>query len=505
MPSNHAAAAFPRASGILLPVSSLPSPYGIGTLGAEAYRWVDFLHTAKQTYWQVLPLNPLGFGFSPYQSPSAFAGEPYFIDLDVLIAEGLLQKDEVCSIDWGADTDYVDYARLQTEREPVLRRACARFVPGEDYDAFLKQHAHWIMDYALYMAIGKVYAPLSWAEWPAPLRLYEYGALNEFYAAHTQEVDYYLFLQYQFFKQWAALKAYANQKRIQIIGDIPIYVAMESADVWAHRELFLLNEHGVPTALAGVPPDYFSADGQLWNNPLYRWDVLKQTGYRWWVNRLHMSFLLYDVVRIDHFRGLESYYCVPAGSQNAREGVWRPGPGMELIAAIRHALPNCVMIAEDLGVSTPALKALLQESGLPGMRVLAFAFDSDEKNEHLPHHHPHNAVVYTGTHDNDTLRGFLESAPLSTLRFAQRYCHAKSLPRLHQRIISLALRSAAHTAIVPLQDYLFLGSEARMNTPATVFENNWRWRARRSNFSSRLAKKIAKATEAAGRVPPADC
>ena len=492
---------FPRAAGILLPLSSLPSPYGIGTMGEESYRWVDFLCAAGQTYWQVLPLTPVGPGNSPYQSVSAFAGNPYFIDLDILITQGLLQKSEVTGIRWSKHKARVEYATLHTHRVPLLRLAYARFLPDSGYYAFLQQQAHWVFDYALYRSIAHEFAPLSWTQWPEPLRLHNTAALQTFQASHMQEVGYYLFEQYQFFSQWMALKSYANAHGVRIIGDIPIYIAMESVDSWAHRTLFLLDELHRPTDVAGVPPDYFSADGQLWGNPLYRWEVLRETGYRWWLNRLQQGFLLHDVLRIDHFRGLESYYCVPFGQESAREGVWRKGPGMDFLNAVRHELPASALIAEDLGIITLAVRDLQEQSGCPGMKVLCFAFDGDRANEHLPHHYTENSIVYTGTHDNNTLRGFLHTASDHALHFAEDYCGETQTRRLHKAIVRLALHSVAHTAILPLQDYIGLGEEARINTPATVGGSNWCWRIKPHTCTPLLARKIIKLCRQSDRVP----
>ncbi len=494
-----------RAAGILLPVFSLPSAGGIGALGPAAYRWVDFLAAAGQSWWQVLPLGPTGYGDSPYQSFSAFAGNPYFIDPALLAREGLLTAEECAAAHCGSE-DAVDYGALYQKRFVLLRTAFSRFTDTAALAAFRAQNAHWLEDYALYTALKTENSQKSWLEWPAEYRLRRPGALAEARRRLAREMEFCIFQQYEFARQWAALRAYAQQKSVGIIGDMPIYVALDSADVWAHRELFDLDENGLPNEVAGCPPDAFSADGQLWGNPLYRWDILQADGFAWWMERLAAGFALFDRIRIDHFRGLESYYAIPYGAPNAKNGRWRPGPGLDFIRAIRSRFgPSGKegIIAEDLGFLTPAVHTLLRRSGYPGMKVLQFAFDSREESDYLPHNYTRNCVVYTGTHDNDTLCGWLqESAPRADVRFARRYLDIHTRRDAHWHFIRAALASVADLAVIPMQDYLGLGSSARINTPATL-GGNWAWRMRRGSDSAALAGRIAQLTALYGRAPKA--
>lgn len=488
-----------RAAGVLLPVSSLPSKYGIGNFGQAAREWVDFLVQAEQRYWQVLPLGPTSFGDSPYQSYSAFAGEPLYIDLDQLAEAGLLKKGACKRVEWGEDPSHVDYDVVRTGRKKLLRKAFKNFEDKKALEAFRQENAEWVEDYALYMALKDKNKGRPWTEWKKGLRLRDPAALEECREKYKEDVDYYVFTQYLFFQQWGALKEYANQRGVKIIGDAPIYVAMDSADVWAQPGLFQLDEKNVPTEVSGCPPDAFSADGQLWGNPLYRWDVMREDGYAWWMERVKANLSMYDVLRIDHFRGLESYYAIPYGEETAKNGRWRKGPGMDFVKAIAKAVEEPAIIAEDLGLLTPAVHRLLKSSGYPGMKVLQFAFSAGEESTYLPHNLPTHCVVYTGTHDNDTTRGWLSSAGEEDLRLALDYLGLEDAAGGTWAFIRAALSSVADLAIVPFQDYLDLGSEARINTPSTVGGRNWRWRMAKDCATKKLAKKMARLATIYGR------
>ncbi len=488
-----------RAAGVLLPVSSLPSKYGIGTFGQAARDWVDFLARAKQRYWQVLPMGPTSFGDSPYQSYSAFAGNPLFIDLELLCRQGLLKKGRCKRTDWGADRSYVDYDTVRAGREKLLRKAFENFTDQKALARFRKQNKSWVEDYALYMALKGRMGGRPWTEWEEGLRLRDPKVLDVWKERCKEDVDYHVFTQYLFFQQWGDLKKYANEKGVRIIGDAPIYVAMDSADVWAQPQLFQLDENNLPTEVAGCPPDAFSEDGQLWGNPLYRWDEMAKDGYSWWIQRIKANLSMYDVLRIDHFRGLESYYAIPYGDDTARNGRWRKGPGMNFIRKINESVENAAIIAEDLGLLTPAVYRLLKSSGYPGMKVLQFAFSAGEESTYLPHNLPTHCVVYTGTHDNDTVRGWLDTASPADLKLALDYLGLEDAKDGNWAFIRAALGSVADLAVIPLQDYLNLGSEARMNIPSTVGGINWRWRCPKDCTTKKLAKKMARLTTIYGR------
>ncbi|MFV0411848.1 MAG: 4-alpha-glucanotransferase [Oscillospiraceae bacterium] len=490
-----------RAAGVLLPVSSLPSPYGIGAFGKEARAWVNFLQSAGQQYWQVLPLGPTSFGDSPYQSFSAFAGNPYFIDLDTLCEEGLLLKPEYAGIRWGRSAARVDYNTVYQNREAVLRKAFARFAGGPALDAFQKENSHWLENYALYMAIKATQGNRSWIEWEQGARLRKEEALQKYARELAEDIRYHIFVQYQFFKQWNALRAYANQKGVEIIGDIPIYVSLDSADVWENRQLFQLDAEALPIEVSGCPPDSFSQDGQLWGNPLYNWEGMKQDGFAWWVARMQASFKLYDVLRIDHFRGLESYYAIPYGATTARSGRWRAGPGMGFVNALRQKVPEARIIAEDLGFLTDGVRKLLKDSGYPGMKVLQFAFDTREEGDYSPYNYGTNNIVFTGTHDNDTVLGWARHAAGGDIRHAMEYVNARFKWQLPGALIRLALQSRAALAVVPLQDWLGLGSKARINTPATIGGSNWRWRVGAKALKPGLARRMLALAKLYGRAP----
>ena len=491
-----------RASGILMPVFSLPGPFGIGTLGKEAFAFVDFLAEAKQAFWQILPIGPTGYGDSPYQSCSAFAGNPYFIDLDILRKKGLLKKGEYGAKECCTNEGAVDYAALYHSRYGILRKAFARFSTWypDDYYRFCYEQGWWLEDYALYMAIKDALGGISWSEWPAELKDREEAALNQKREELAGEVAFYKFQQFMFLKQWKALKAYANEKGIRIIGDIPIYVAFDSADTWANPVLFQFDEDNQPKAVAGCPPDAFSATGQLWGNPLYKWDYHKSTGYAWWLLRLAHVFKLYDTVRIDHFRGFDEYYSIPFGDQTAERGHWEKGPGMDLFNTVKEKLGDVDVIAEDLGYLTESVIEMVKESGYPGMKVLQFAFDSREESDYLPHNYERNCVVYTGTHDNDTILGWYYVMSEEDREFSKEYMgNAKSTDEeLPWDFIRMSMESVANLAVTPMQEFLGLGTEARINYPSTL-GNNWKWRLLPGQFTPELAKRIHRLTQITAR------
>jgi 4-alpha-glucanotransferase len=483
-----------RGAGILLAVSSLPSPYGIGTFGAAALRWIDFLSDAGQSFWQILPLGPTGWGDSPYQSFSAFALSPYYIDLDLLVEAGLLSKNELETVDWGASPAQVDYSAQYHRRFPVLRSAFSRFNYAENtlFQDFCAKNDAWLADYALFMAIKQREGGKSWLEWGADFKNRLDAALKSFAAEYENEINFQKFLQFMARSQWEAVKSYANSKGIFIIGDIPIYVALDSADLWAQPQFFQLDADRQPSAVAGCPPDYFSAGGQLWGNPLYNWEAIKKTGFAWWLSRLKLTFSLFDGIRIDHFRGFESYFSIPPRADDARGGHWEKGPGMDFIEAVKKEWPNANIIAEDLGFLTPEVRRLLAESGFPGMKLLQFAFDSREESDYMPWTYPQNSVAYTGTHDNPTTQGWFASAPAEDVKLAKDFLFIRSeadAKIAHEYFIRTVLASAANTAIIPMQDYLGLGLDARMNTPATT-GLNWQWRLLPTAPSPALAAKI---------------
>ncbi len=482
-----------RGAGILLPVSSLPSPYGIGTFGKAAFAFADFLAKAGQKYWQVLPLGPTSYGDSPYQSFSAFAGNPYFIDLDLLCEARLLQKEEIVSCDWGDDPADVDYAKLYAARFQLLHRAYERsdYEYAPDYQSFCARNTFWLEDYALYMAIKMQQDGKEWLAWPEGLRLREETALAKAREELRQEIGFWKFCQYQFFCQWDSLKSYANRLGIRIIGDIPIYVALDSADVWVNFHLFQLDENRMPTKVAGVPPDMFSATGQLWGNPLYRWDRMEADGFSWWRQRMGCCAQLYDIIRIDHFIGITRYYAIPAQDRTAENGVWVEGPGEKLIEAISQAIgKEKQIIAEDLGVLTPAVERLRLRAGYPGMKLMTFAFDSDAQNDYLPCHFEKNCVAYGGTHDNETLPGFFAHQPRKTLRYAREYLGVRTSREITWGLIRAGYESSADVAIFQMQDFLGLDNRARMNTPSTLGKN-WRWRLLPGQADDALAEQLS--------------
>jgi 4-alpha-glucanotransferase len=488
-----------RSSGILLACSSIPSPYGIGSFGEDARAWLRFLKLAGQKYWQILPLGVTGWGDSPYQSFSAFAISPYYIDLDTLCTDGLLEKNVFEKIAWGRNKEKVNYSILYKHRKKILPLAFEKFSGGAAFDQFRHENERWLSDYALFMALKAYHKGISWTDWEDEYRLRSARALEKFKSSKKKLIEYYYIEQYFAFSQWRALREYANKTGISVIGDMPIYVALDSADVWAHPELFELDAELKPIRVAGCPPDPFSATGQLWGNPLYRWDVHKVDGFYWWLSRLKESFALFDVIRIDHFRGFESYYAINYGEKDARKGQWIKGPDRDFIDAVRNAIPDAAIIAEDLGYITQELKALLDYSGFPGMKVLQFAFDSRESGDYMPYTYNSNCVVYTGTHDNTTSAGWFKSARREDIVQALDYFDIKTANNGHWTFIRGALASVAALAIIPMQDYLGLDNRARMNTPS-LLGNNWQWRMKCGAINEALSEKIARLTSLYGRV-----
>ena len=492
-----------RASGILMGISSIPSKYGIGCFSKEAYDFVDQLEKAGQQYWQILPLGPTGYGDSPYQSVSTFAGNPYFIDLEELIKKELLTKEECEACDWGGSESYVDYEKMYLSRYKLLRKAYekADLKTNPDYAEFLKEEKDWLQDYCLFMAIKNEQKGICWIDWPEELKDRHSKAVKEAEKELAEEIEFYRFQQYCFTTQWRKLKAYANKKGISIIGDVPIYVALDSSDAWANPEMLQFDEDYDPKAVAGCPPDAFSATGQLWGNPLYDWKALKKDGYGWWVQRMTHCMELYDVVRIDHFRGFDEYYAIPYGDKTAERGKWEKGPGMDLFHTLDKKIKDLRVIAEDLGFLTESVLEMLKESGYPGMKVLEFAFDSREPSNYLPHNYPHNCVVYTGTHDNNTVRGWLDDMCEEDNALAEDYMNNADTPKDERpwEFIRLALGSVADLAVIPLQDYLCLGTEARINLPSTL-GNNWKWRLVPGQVTDEMLEKMCHLNKLFGRL-----
>jgi len=491
-----------RASGILLHPTSLPGKYGIGTLGKAAFDFIDFLVKAKQQYWQILPLGPTGYADSPYQCFSAHAGNPNLIDLDLLVRSKLIHSEDLDDLPLFPE-ERVAYDQVQNARLPILKKAFHTFVLNADntiklaYRNFLKDNSKWINDYALFRAIKANRNQKPWYQWETPLKMREPAAIQAIQTALHDEVDFHKFLQFVFFRQWMAVKEHAHKNKIRIIGDIPLYVALDSADAWSNPEIFEFDSDRNPVRVGGVPPDYFSETGQLWGNPLFRWDVLKETGYKWWIDRISTNLLLYDVIRIDHFRGFAAYWAVPYGEKTAINGEWIPCPGKEFFDVLREHFGQLPIIAEDLGVITPDVEALRDGFDLPGMKILQFAFDSSEANDYLPHNYVKNCVVYTGTHDNDTVTGWFNAAQPDDRHYMLDYLNADEKD-IHWSLIRLAWASVAYTAIVPMQDILGLDSSARMNLPGTT-SDNWQWRSRQTDFNLELAAKLAHLTHLYGR------
>lgn len=483
-----------RSAGILMPIFSLPSNYGIGTLGKEAYKFVDFLADAKQTYWQVLPIGPTSFGDSPYQSFSSFAGNPYFIDLDMLKDDGLLTKKDLSEIKVKNETK-IDYGWLFKNRFKVLYKAYINGIKKDknNLTKFIKNNKA-IHDYAVYMSIKEYFGMKSWIEWPdIKIRKRDAKTLKQYCDKLKDRIEFYEYIQYLFFKQFKKLKDYMNTKGIKLIGDIPIYIPLDSCDCWMDPECFELDDQYIPTAVAGVPPDYFTADGQLWGNPLYRYKYMKKVGYKWWINRIEGSIKLYDVIRIDHFRGFDTYWSVPYGEKTAKNGKWVKGPNMDLLDVLKAKFNNTEFIAEDLGYHTPGVQKMLDNFGFPGMKVLEFGFDSREASNHAPHAYVENSVCYVGTHDNSTIIGWLTAANKDDVNYALKYLGLKDKKDFNWHMIIAGMSSVSRIFIAQLQDYLGLDDKARINQPGTL-GNNWKWRLKKGQLDKKLAKKIGEYT-----------
>ena len=495
-----------RSSGILLPIFSLPSQYGIGTLGREAYRFADFLADAGQSWWQLLPMGPTGFGDSPYQSFSSFAGNPYFIDPDALADEGLLTHTEIWRLNWGNEPERIDYGLLYQNRSALLKTA-ADAVPEKyaaEIDVFRRENADWLPDYALFMALKEHYGGRPWQEWPAPLRSRDAGALAAAAAELADSVNFHVCCQFLFFRQYASLRAYARKRGVKLIGDLPIYAAADSADVWAAQELFCLDGRGYPAECAGVPPDYFSEDGQLWGNPLYHWDAMASDGYAWWRRRVQAASKLYDMLRMDHFRGFESYWTVPAGADTAKNGEWRKGPGLPFLRTLEASCPELAFIAEDLGLLTEAVEALRSSSGWPGMAVLQFAFDAGGESSYLPDRIGVNTVCYVGTHDNLPLQEWWDGLPEDDRRFALRFLGLADENGYRAAILRSGMDSDAELFISRLQDWFDDDGGTGINTPGTN-AGNWRWRLTPDALTDALAERIHTLTCVSNRQQNTKC
>lgn len=489
-----------RKCGVLMHITALPSPYGIGTFGKEAEKFADWLKDAGQSYWQVLPIGPTGYGDSPYQPFSSFAGNPLLIDLDQLVEDGYITKESCQNADFGADPSYVDYDKVAKTRDSLLREAFASFKDDVGYTAFISKEADWLDDYALFTALKGKFSGKPWTLWDDDIKLRNPEAIQRYTDELREEIHYIKFVQYLFFHQWDAFRRYCNKNGISIIGDIPIYVSPDSADVWAQPELFELDERRNPRRVAGVPPDYFSATGQLWGNPLYNWDEMKKDGYKWWIKRVKKSAECYDMLRIDHFRAFDTYYAIPFGNKDAVVGKWEKGPGMALFNAIKEELGDVNIIAEDLGDIFDSVKELLKDSGFPGMRVFQFGFNPEHNdNEHLPHHYPENSVAYTGTHDNATIIQWYREADPQSRVMAKRYIRKSLFERTNMAFIRCVYASPSNLAIIPMQDVLGLGAEGRMNVPSTV-GGNWSWRMKQNALSRANASKLRELAESYQRI-----
>ncbi|MCL2693895.1 MAG: 4-alpha-glucanotransferase [Oscillospiraceae bacterium] len=479
-----------RSSGILMHITSLPSPYGIGTFGAEAEAFVDWLVAAGQKYWQVLPLSPTGYGESPYQSFSTFAGNPLLIDLDDLTANGMLTKKACEDADCGADPSFVDFDKVYRSKMHLLGEAFKSFTEDVGYLAFVQEEAEWLDDYALFMAIKEQNDLASWQTWERDLRFRKSDALKKAREDFAERINFWKFIQYTFMRQWQKLKRYANKNNVKIIGDLPIYVALDSADVWSNTDLFLLDADCVPTKVAGVPPDYFSPTGQLWGNPLYDWERMKKEKYLWWTRRIKKCADLYDMIRIDHFRAFDTYYAIDYGAKDAVHGKWETGPRMGFFDAVEKELGKVNFIAEDLGEVFESVTELLKDSGLPGMKILQFGFNNENADsDHLPHNYPHNSVVYTGTHDNSTIKAWYGAEKPAARRMCKNYLRPGFFEGLNFAAFRALYQSRSMLVILPMQDVLGLGDKARMNRPSTL-GGNWIWRMKRGKNTARLAEKL---------------
>jgi len=493
-----------RASGILLHPTSLPGPDGIGDLGPEAYRWIDFLSRTGCQFWQVLPLGPTGYGDSPYQCFSSFAGNPYLISATTLLDQDLLTKSDLADRP-GFSIEKVEYGRVIEWKLKLLRRSYQHLQSDsqndvqEEFEIFKRKEAEWLSPFATFMAIKAQHNYVAWEEWPAALRRREPKAIRTFIKNHIQEIDFQAYLQFNFYRQWESLKEYAAKKGIRIIGDIPIFVAYDSADVWVNKDLFYLDEEGIPEVVAGVPPDYFSKTGQLWGNPLYKWDVHKKNGYSWWLKRIQAVLKQVDIVRLDHFRGFEAYWEVPFGNKTAVEGRWVKGPGEDFFKVIKEKMGELPIIAEDLGVITEGVVKMRKAFNLPGMKILQFAYASDADDDFLPHNYEVNCVAYTGTHDNDTTRGWFDKAPGREKDLCRRYL-ARSGQDIAWSMIRALWQSVAAWVVAPMQDFLNLGEWARMNYPGKP-SGNWGWRMLPDAIDQGLISRLHEINYIYGRIP----
>lgn len=491
-----------RSSGILLHITSLPGKYGIGTLGREAYNFVDFLVESGQKIWQILPLGHTGYGDSPYQCYSAFAGNPLLIDVEKLVEEDLLQKEDLPENIY-FDEDNVDYGKVHDNHYPLLKKVYQNHKSQNNilreirFENFCNSNALWLEDYAFFMALKKHFKGVAWTDWEADIKLKKQDSLNYYREQLADDINYYRFIQFLFYKQWLELKSYANLNDVKIIGDIPLYVAFDSSDAWANPDIFDFDERMNPINVAGVPPDYFSATGQLWGNPIYNWRRLKETGFQWWIDRVAANFTLYDILRIDHFRGLAAYWAVPFGEKTAINGRWIEAPGGEMLQAVYDALGELPIIAEDLGVITPDVVELRNRFGMPGMKILQFAFDSGEENDFMPHTFDKNCVVYTGTHDNDTTLGQYIQSSEADKKFMHEYFHVDEKDPAGS-FIKLAWSTVGNIAIAPMQDVFRLDSQARMNFPGKA-SGYWKWRYTKGMITQKHADELRKLTKLYGR------
>ena len=493
-----------RKNGILLHITSLPSKYGIGTLGEAAYDFVDFLKKTDQSIWQVLPLNPTGYGDSPYASYSSFAGNPYLIDLDYLVKDGLLKPSDLEEVVWFEKPDQVDFGIQYNKRYPLLEKAVKKFQekPEKEYAEFCEEQKEWLDDYALFMALKDANEGKAWLDWDEEYRKYDATKAEEWKKENKERMEYYKVLQYLFFKQWNALRKYANENGIEILGDLPIYVALDSVDAWSNPDLFLLDENGKPAVVAGCPPDGFSADGQLWGNPIYNWSKQKENDYDWWMRRIAHATNMLDILRIDHFRGFDSFYTIPYGSENARVGEWKQGPGIDFFNVLKEKLGDRKIVAEDLGYLTDSVKELLAATGYPGMKILEFAFDSRDGSgsEYLPYNYQKNSIAYPGTHDNDTIQGWFQSISGDDKKYAQDFMDAYNPDEYNWEMIRTVMASPSDTSIIQAQDLLNLDSSARMNTPGKS-QGNWTWRLKPNWVTPEIEGALKWLTKLYGRAP----
>ena len=480
-------------------ITSLPSNYGVGTLGKAAFDFVDFLSKAKQKYWQTLPVGPTGYGDSPYSSTSSYAGNPYMIDLDILISEKLLLEEEVKTVFWGEDPTKVDYGIQYNSKYPILEKAFNRFKPDSAYDKFLEENDYWLNDYAMYMSLREHFGHRDWLNWPEDIKLRKPEAMTKYQKELEYKINFIKFIQFKFYEQFDKLKAYCKEKGIKLIGDVPIYVPVDSSDVWANPKVFQLDENLNPLFVSGCPPDFSSPDGQLWGNPCYDWDYMAKDDFKWYINRLKHTGKLFDVIRIDHFRGLESYWAVPYGEPTARNGKWVKGPDTAFMEAIHKYLPDIDFILEDLGYLTEETIALRDGSGFPGMKILEYAFNAHEKSIYLPYFYTENTVTYPGTHDNEVLSKWQTDISQEDRWFCERYFGLPGGTDLRYPILRAGMASVSYLFVAQLQDYIGLGGESRMNVPGTNDGRNWRWRALPEQINDQLAGDIAYLTLLYGR------